>query len=195
MISNLNTGQEEMNCAQPCCISRWWIMHFQHYGMKNMHINPSLWGNYLNLNNDVIKSAGQKWGQTDTKWTNTKGLPPFHREIPELTSKFQPQHIYSCTITVCSWNYLAGPTHSHMRVYYLRRTHTLQRQLYAARGERGWGGGGGELTCTGWQHTLGRAAGIAGSTAALGHHYSLCSARLRTDREEPEGTRREGSES
>lgn len=66
------------------------------------------------------------------------------REIPELTSKFQPQHIYSCTITVSSWNYLAGPTHSHMRVYYLRRTHTLQWQLYAAKvgglgGEGGWG--------------------------------------------------------
>lgn len=86
-----------------------------------------------------FKECWQKWGQTDTKWTNTKGRPPFHREIPELTSKFQPQHIYSCTITVCSWNYLAGPTHSHMRVYYLRRTHTLQRQLYA-RGERGEGG-------------------------------------------------------
>lgn len=68
------------------------------------------------------------------------------REIPELTSKFQAQHIYSCTITASSWNYLAGPTHSHMHVYYLQRTHTLQRQLYAAaRGgeERGWWGWGG----------------------------------------------------
>lgn len=115
-----------------------WIMR--------IFVHP-LWVNSLNLNNNNGKSAGQKLGQTDTQWTNTMARPPFQwekkkREIPELTSKFQAQHIYYCTITMSSWNYLAGPTHSHMHVYYLQRTHTLQRQLYAATGEgergRGW---------------------------------------------------------
>lgn len=51
-------------------------------------------------------------------------------------------------------------------------------------------GGGEELTCTGWQHTLGRDSGIASSTAALCHHYSQCSVQLRTKnvrREREEG--------
>lgn len=155
-----------------------------------------LWVNSLNLNNNNGKSAGQKLGQTDTQWTNTMAHPPFQWEKKKEKSLNWPRNFRLSTSIIAQSPCLAGTiwldplTVTCMCI--ICRGHTLCSGSCMLQGERE-SGGGGELTCTGWQHTLGRGAGIAGSTAALGHRYSPRSVRLRT--EEPEGARREGNES
>lgn len=77
----------------------------------------------------AVREIGQKEKEGELiQWPSLLRRPQNPSTEFSMLSTSILSKLFCLALSLMNWNYLAGPTHSHMHVHYLQRTHTLQQQ-------------------------------------------------------------------